>query len=160
MSNFPYTPPTPTQLRPVNSATVATTTAAGSAFLDKIAAENDKLVKYFKDLIQNVDQQALIVGVSVVTTLGLGGAAAWYFHNKRSQSIKKSNKVGFEESVSPMKTDSGRTLNAEEGDTIQPGVLFLHQCPRGRRTPCIAPYPLKLETFLRVNGISYEVSWK
>lgn len=35
--------------------------------------------------------------------------------------------------------------------------LVLKQCPRGRKTPCIAPFPLKLETFLRVHGIKYEV---
>ncbi len=35
--------------------------------------------------------------------------------------------------------------------------VVLHQCPRGYFTPCIAPFSLKLETFLRIANIPYEV---
>jgi len=53
---------------------------------------------------------------------------------------------------------SGNTITSEvEGDRPE-GVLVLHQCPRGRKTPCIAPYPLKLETFLRTQDIVYQVN--
>jgi hypothetical protein len=38
------------------------------------------------------------------------------------------------------------TANANK-DSAPEGVMILHQAPRGRRTPSIAPYPLKLETF-------------
>jgi len=49
--------------------------------------------------------------------------------------------------------------NAEAESTEEEGcVLILHNWPRGRNTPCISPFPLKLETFLRVFGIKYEVS--
>ena len=36
--------------------------------------------------------------------------------------------------------------------------VILHQCPRGYYTPCIAPFSLKLETYLRVANIPYEVN--
>lgn len=130
-------------------------------FLDRFRSEKDRVVAYFETLISNVDKNTLAVGVSLATTLGIGGAAAWYFHRKRNelkQAAQSKNKVVFniDETSSPVKIQKGGT-SPEEGDAKQPGVLVLHQCPRGRRTPCIAPYPLKLETFLRVNGINYEV---
>jgi len=37
--------------------------------------------------------------------------------------------------------------------------VILHQCPRGYNTPCISPFSLKLETFLRVANIPYEVKY-
>ncbi|CAG7786608.1 unnamed protein product [Allacma fusca] len=37
--------------------------------------------------------------------------------------------------------------------------VVLHQCPRGYSTPCIAPFPLKLETLLRIAGIPYDVDF-
>jgi hypothetical protein len=131
-------------------------------FLDHLLSEKDKIVQYFRSVIANTDKEKLAVGVSIVTTIGLGGAAAWYFHKRREQlKAKKASrsKVAFniDETSSPVKIQNGPGANSEEGDAKQPGVLVLHQCPRGRKTPCIAPYPLKLETFLRVNGINYEV---
>ena len=36
-------------------------------------------------------------------------------------------------------------------------VVILHQMARGRYTPNISPFPLKLETYLRMSGIPYEV---
>lgn len=35
-------------------------------------------------------------------------------------------------------------------------VVILHQLPRGKFTPSISPFPLKLETYLRMAGIRYE----
>jgi len=45
----------------------------------------------------------------------------------------------------------------DEGAKIEKPKLVLHQCPRGYTLPCISPFPLKLETFLRVAEIPYEV---
>jgi hypothetical protein len=36
-------------------------------------------------------------------------------------------------------------------------VVLLHQLDRGIFTPSISPFPLKLETYMRMAGISYEV---
>ncbi len=35
-------------------------------------------------------------------------------------------------------------------------VVVLHQFPRGRTCPNGSPYPIKLETYLRMAGIKYE----
>lgn len=40
----------------------------------------------------------------------------------------------------------------EEKDTV-----ILHVLGRGINTPSISPFPLKLETYLRITGIPYEV---
>ena len=37
----------------------------------------------------------------------------------------------------------------------QPDLVVLHSLPRAYKCPCMSPYPLKLETFLRIMGISY-----
>jgi hypothetical protein len=138
------------------------TPAASDGLLSQIQAEKDRLVRYFETLFKDVDKNTLTMGVSLATMLGISGVAAWYFHRKRkaareSNPAGSKNKVIFsiDETTSPVKIKNG---SPDEGDAKQPGVLVLHQCPRGRRTPCIAPYPLKLETFLRVNGINYEVT--
>lgn len=137
---------------------------ASEGFLDRLSSEKDKFAQYFGSLVSRVDKNALVVGVSLATTVALGGAFAYYFHKKRAHQLKESKaaktKVAFniDETSSPVKIENTiKTPAPEEGDAKQPGVLVLHQCPRGRRTPCIAPYPLKLETFLRVHGINYEV---
>lgn len=36
-------------------------------------------------------------------------------------------------------------------------MVILHQFERGKHTPSISPFPLKLETYLRMTGIPYEV---
>lgn len=36
-------------------------------------------------------------------------------------------------------------------------VVLLHQLPRGRFTPTISPFSLKLETYLRMAKIPYQV---
>ena len=41
--------------------------------------------------------------------------------------------------------------------TVGKDVVVLHQIGRGRITPCASPFPLKLETYLRITGIPYEV---
>jgi len=133
---------------------------ASDSFLSRIQSEKDRFVQYLETLFAGVDKNTLTMGVSLATTLGLGGLAAWYFHRKRQEMKKKlpfKNKMfSIDETQSPVKIGTGI---AEEGDAKQPGILVLHQCPRGRKTPCIAPYPLKLETFLRVNGINYEADF-
>lgn len=37
-------------------------------------------------------------------------------------------------------------------------VVILHQLKRGKLTPCISPFALKLETYLRIAGIAYQVN--
>lgn len=41
---------------------------------------------------------------------------------------------------------------------VAENVVILHQFNRGRITPSISPFPLKLETFLRITNISYQVN--
>jgi hypothetical protein len=36
-------------------------------------------------------------------------------------------------------------------------VVILHQFPRGPRAPSASPFPIKLETWLRMAGIKYQV---
>lgn len=38
-------------------------------------------------------------------------------------------------------------------------VVILHQVPRGLRAPSASPFALKLETFLRMAKISYQVNF-
>jgi len=35
-------------------------------------------------------------------------------------------------------------------------VIVVHQFPRGKNCPSPSPFPLKVETFLRMNKIEYE----
>lgn len=37
-------------------------------------------------------------------------------------------------------------------------VVVLHQLDRGRFTPSISPFPLKLETYMRITKIPYQVN--
>jgi hypothetical protein len=39
-------------------------------------------------------------------------------------------------------------------------LVVLHQLKRGKLTPCISPFALKLETYLRMAGIPYQVNLK
>ena len=34
-------------------------------------------------------------------------------------------------------------------------LIILHQFPRGKNAPSPSPYPIKVETFLRMNKIAY-----
>jgi hypothetical protein len=150
----------------LRSSTVAPTPTAnaGPTFLESIDAHKESVFKFFRETLSKVDRKSLIVGATIVVTLGLGGAAVWYVQKRRALLKKEkglydgNNKITFnlDGSASPVTIRSTRSINCEEGDR-KIGVT-LHQCPRGRRTPCIAPYPLKLETFLRVSGINYDVS--
>lgn len=38
--------------------------------------------------------------------------------------------------------------------------VILHQLERGKLTPCISPFALKLETYLRMAGIPYQVKFQ
>ncbi len=86
---------------------------------------------------------------------GAGEAAGPVEVVKRRKSVTYAPYTGLQQEVK-------RRQNIGSGPPAPrpEGVLILHQCPRGRKTPCIAPYPLKLETFLRTHGINYEVSWE
>jgi hypothetical protein len=41
--------------------------------------------------------------------------------------------------------------------SVAKDVVLLHQLDRGIFTPSISPFPLKLETYLRMADIPYEV---
>jgi len=44
------------------------------------------------------------------------------------------------------------------GTTCPPGTVLLHQYPRGDWAPSVSPFPIKLETYLRMANIPYKVS--
>ena len=112
-------------------------------------------------------KRSIYVAVAVTGALSMGGLLSWYVYSvlfdKSSSSATKNHpgKIpGMIEAGEMMMARTGRRKRistAESNKSVPDGVLILHQCPRGRRTPCIAPYPLKLETFLRIHGIKYEV---
>jgi hypothetical protein len=41
--------------------------------------------------------------------------------------------------------------------SVEKNMVILHQFERGKFTPNVSPFPLKLETYLRMTGIPYEV---
>jgi len=138
----------------------------GQGVVGRVQTESSRLVDYFKQLISNVDRNTVVIGVTLATTLSLGGLTAWYYYKKRRETklLEKASKgkVSFsidETSSTPVKIKAISESSDHLDDAGNPKVLVLHQCPRGRKTPCIAPYPLKLETFLRVHGINYEVDF-
>ena len=45
----------------------------------------------------------------------------------------------------------------EEWNNAGENVVVLHMLPRGRNTPNPSPYPIKLETYLRITGIKYVI---
>jgi hypothetical protein len=45
----------------------------------------------------------------------------------------------------------------KQGNNIGQDVVVLHQLDRGVFTPNISPFPLKLETYLRMANIPYQV---
>jgi len=45
----------------------------------------------------------------------------------------------------------------KQGNCIGEDVVVLHQLDRGVFTPNISPFPLKLETYLRMANIPYQV---
>ena len=49
--------------------------------------------------------------------------------------------------------ESARKMNELAGKDV---VVF-HQLDRGRNTPNISPFALKLETYMRITKISYQV---
>jgi len=106
----------------------------------------------FDELMKNIAaNKGTWIGAAVVAGVAVGGIAAWYARSSEDHNKKR---MDF-----PNRKRRGRSQSRERsGDGKPLGVLIFHQCPRGRRTPCIAPFPLKFETFLRVYGINYEVS--
>ena len=101
---------------------------------------------------------------------GLGGAAvlAWHIFRKlKAAQQEREAKEKAEAIISKEKTvaESEAEINNNNRwrhplrnplPTVQ---VVIHQCPRGYLTPCISPFSLKLETYLRVAGIPYEVKF-
>ena len=46
-----------------------------------------------------------------------------------------------------------------EASLNEPDLVVLHALPKAYKCPCMSPYPLKLETFLRILGIKYVVDY-
>ncbi|CAL8144232.1 unnamed protein product [Orchesella dallaii] len=115
---------------------------------------------YIVDFVKNLDSQAIYTALGfAAATVGVGSMAYFLKGPKQVKPKRKSkSKVGFKEGN---KGDSNvdDESSAEYQDSQNGNVLILKQCPRGRKTPCIAPFPLKLETFLRVHKIEYELDF-
>jgi len=101
-------------------------------------------------LPNHVNPKHVAIGVAIGCAWVMGGAAAVYYYHK----YKTNKKFALSDQLP---TRNRQIFNGSGNSTE--GVLILHQCPRGRKTPAIAPYPFKLETFLRVHGIKYEVNF-
>jgi len=92
----------------------------------------------------------------VFAILGVGSAAfvGWilYIRYQKKQFPfvdKKSPQLALTEGP------TGILSNVRKND--KKDKVILSQCPRGLITPCIAPFPMKLETYLRLAKIPYEV---
>jgi hypothetical protein len=48
-------------------------------------------------------------------------------------------------------------MGNKNNKTHPKGVVVLHQFPRGYKVPSISPFALKLETYLRMADITYQV---
>ncbi len=48
----------------------------------------------------------------------------------------------------------------ERWNNLEKDVVVVHQMPKGKTCPSPSPFPLKLETFLRIAGVKYENDWK
>merc|ERR1712071_600618 len=51
-----------------------------------------------------------------------------------------------------------KSQQRKKWNAVGKNVIVLHQIVRGKNTPNISPFPLKLETYLRMANIPYEVS--
>ncbi|KAI9557766.1 GST-N-Metaxin-like protein [Daphnia sinensis] len=49
-----------------------------------------------------------------------------------------------------------RAQRRKKWASVEKNMVILHQFGRGKNTPSISPFPLKLETYLRMTGIPYE----
>lgn len=49
-----------------------------------------------------------------------------------------------------------RAQRRKKWASVEKNMVILHQFERGKNTPSISPFPLKLETYLRMTGIPYE----
>jgi len=50
-----------------------------------------------------------------------------------------------------------KSQQRQKWNAVGKNVVVLHQVQRGKFTPSISPFPLKLETYLRMAKIPYEV---
>jgi len=123
--------------------------------------------------VSNLDSEKLLKIAGIVATIGIGSAAFYYGRRYRGKLIQTEKKQSLPAGVgAPGSLGNQDTLNGNNQDqngneptevakplAIRENQLVLKQCPRGRKTPCIAPFPLKLETFLRVHKIKYELDF-
>ncbi|ODM93756.1 hypothetical protein Ocin01_12926 [Orchesella cincta] len=137
-------------LRPTasNANTVAENVASGA--------------EYMADFVKSLDSQTVYTALGfAVATVGVG-SVAYFLGGSRRPKPKRRTKVDFKDGKAATKseTDLESTCSNDFALDLKNGnVLILNQCPRGRKTPCIAPFPLKLETFLRVHKIEYELDF-
>lgn len=135
--------------------------ATGRSWLEYFRLPNIEIPKALKAL--PTEKKHVYIAASVVAALSMGGFLTWYVYSCGRWGSKKSHstaKLGIDKiDHSARLCKQNRLSTSDINKNVPDGVLILHQCPRGRRTPCIAPYPLKLETFLRIYQIKYEVDF-
>jgi len=139
----------------VASRALRPTASNANAVAETVVSGSDYLV----DMVKNVDPQAVYAALGVAAaTIGFG-SMAYFLQRRRPKSKSRSrSKVDFKDGK-PETSDSSMTVDSSADDALNNNVLILKQCPRGRKTPCIAPFPLKLETFLRVHKIAYDLDF-
>jgi len=140
------------------------------------------------EFLDDMDAQKFMLVAGITLTVGVGTAALIHGRRKkRLDADKKPSRVSFKspgntvnEDIANANTNTQPTKNVvnpvavrcnalaevpranvfpPRPEPIRENRLVLKQCPRGRQTPCIAPFPLKLETFLRVHSIKYELDF-
>ena len=72
--------------------------------------------------------------------------------SKKMEKSEKNEQVLTDASTAPAKTITAHKANFEKD------VVYLYQLSRSPVLPSLSPYCLKVETWLRLNGIKYEVS--
>lgn len=105
----------------------------------------DHIMPYIEAIVEKIkgiDRSKLVIYVGLATASAIGTICLSYYVYNSLQEALSSTEINIDENCN--------IINSRE-------VLILHQCPRAKLTPCIAPYPLKLETFLRIHNIKYRV---
>lgn len=62
------------------------------------------------------------------------------------------------EAAAPAKEPAPKKLNVFK-QNFEKDVVYLYQFARTTSLPSLSPYVLKVETWLRLTGLKYEVSW-
>jgi len=143
---------------------VASNDAPSSYFAANYAGNSSgDLVSYIAtSLPGRMNPNHVLLGLGVTFAGVVGGLIYWKSTLDKAPGqdkglSKKPNPYLADSTVELEKSKSSKVGRGKSRLSLPQGVLILHQCPRGRKTPCIAPYPLKLETFLRMYGIKYEI---